>query len=211
MICWKIIITKLPNANYMTKLEFKRSDLFFETVLAFLGSYIGYHFLFFREPGPDKIPINMSGKIIGKLEILSTIPEDIRKRNQTDILTFELDETAIQTIPSDAEKVKTSFYSSFWLQQMIGHSYEISEDLMQQKFGNRMNRPSDLQFFRHIRNGCFHKNKFKIEPGSISTHTPTTWRNVSIDYLLNGTQVIGGLIGGADPIVLLYDVQKLLE
>jgi len=95
----------------------------------------------------------------------------------------------------------------------IGGSYEKSKPIIESKFtGDRKNNWSEiLQFFYHIRNGCFHDNKFNILPNAISTNIPTRWRGQEIDYTDNGKMVAMEYLLIADIVQLLYDVQQELK
>ncbi|HTN85812.1 MAG TPA: hypothetical protein VL242_19060 [Sorangium sp.] len=89
----------------------------------------------------------------------------------------------------------------------------------------------DLQFFRHIRNGCFHGNRFQIWKGQVARNPPPhtgwprsnvpEWRNhiIMIDDSsgtdqivdehgaeLNGRKVIGEYLYVPDVLPLLYDM-----
>lgn len=68
----------------------------------------------------------------------------------------------------------------------------------------------DVQFLRHIRNGCAHHNKFKLDKKTseeLSTK-PAKWRNKNISASLNGTPVIPNFLMDGDVPLLLYDINK---
>lgn|GEM_PF-6934347 len=190
-------------------IKFNKGDLFFESLLAFFSSYIVYHLLF------APFPVNshsgrLRGQVIPQIKFDTPIPGILKKRQEVTDIEFELDYT--DPGPVQGEIIKSTPLTTFWIQQMLGHSYEISKPNMEQKFGSDvMKWPPELQFFRHIRNGCFHKNIFNIKKKSISTQVMTEWRGKKIMYNDNKKQVLLTFIGIGDAIVLLYDIQELLK
>jgi hypothetical protein len=84
---------------------------------------------------------------------------------------------------------------------LIGGSFERYKSHFNSKYGND---PSlwhpELQFFRHLRNGCFHSNEFNITPykGSpqIDPSSPPVWSNyiMKSDSDMNGKRVLGGFL-----------------
>lgn len=193
----------------MTKIEFKKGDPFFEPVLSFFLSYLGYHLLFV-DSRPSLWSGRFRGNIVPQVKFDNEIPRVLRNREDISNIDFELDFSDPGEIVGD-EIIQSTSFTTFWIQQMVGHAYEIAESTMENKFGSPMDRPKELQFFRHIRNGCFHKNQFNIRPGSISTSIATEWRGKSITDQENGQQVIMGFLGMGDPIVLLHDIQTMLN
>jgi hypothetical protein len=61
----------------------------------------------------------------------------------------------------------------------------------------------DIQFFRHIRNGCAH-NKFNFT----DLRHPAKWRDKEINTGLIGTAVFPSFIKDGDPILLLIDINN---
>lgn len=82
---------------------------------------------------------------------------------------------------------------------IVGGSYERYKSHFQTKYGNDSSRwHPELQFFRHLRNGCFHSNVFNITPyrgnPQIDPANPPTWKNyvMTSDSDMNGKKVLGG-------------------
>ena len=63
----------------------------------------------------------------------------------------------------------------------------------------------DIQFFRHIRNGCAHNGKFKIDS---HLKYPAKWRNKKIFFNLNGTTIFPDFLADGDVYLLLYDINE---
>lgn len=63
----------------------------------------------------------------------------------------------------------------------------------------------DIQFFRHIRNGCAHNGKFKID--SPLEHR-AKWRDKEIVFKLNGTTIFPDFLFDGDVYLLLHDINE---
>jgi len=100
---------------------------------------------------------------------------------------------------------------SITAQQLIGHSWEI---LRINGYVPVYEEPI-MEFFRHIRNGCFHGNAFhfkKDEP-----RNPAQWRGLEITKANQGGRIFRTdlsekeyFINWGDPLLLLHDVSLLL-
>jgi hypothetical protein len=81
------------------------------------------------------------------------------------------------------------------LAYLVGGSYERFNRHFQSKYGR--NWPPELQFFRHLRNGCFHRNEFRIDRRNgteqIDPSNPPKWHTYVMpsDAAMNGKKVIG--------------------
>lgn len=71
----------------------------------------------------------------------------------------------------------------------------------------------EFEFFRHVRNASSHRNNFNFNPREPSR--PAAWRGVVIDHTirgqhnpLHGKQCIGPLLGPADILELLADIER---
>lgn len=101
---------------------------------------------------------------------------------------------------------------------LVGGAYERYKEYFENRYGkNPQNWDPQLQFFRHMRNGCFHSNTFNITPihssgkrgqPQINTSNPPTWRNYVMisDTAMNGTKVIGGFFHIHMTIPFLHDM-----
>ena len=195
-------------------IEFNNGDLFFEPVLSFYVSWISFPFHQIQIPKGAKIVMKGSwrGMIIPQLRYNdSSIYDDLAQLKPIRHLEFFPDFNPAKE-PSGLH-LNDSYLVKFWAQQMFGHAYELAQQKIQVKYGTerKNNWPSELQFAYHVRNGCFHGNKFDIRPNSISKKIPTIWMGKEIKYSDNGKKVSQGFMWPADFIHLLYDIQKILS
>lgn len=97
-------------------------------------------------------------------------------------------------------------------QQLIGHSWEV---LRINGHVPSYNEPI-LEFFRHVRNGCFHANSFHFKKGE--PRNPAQWRGLEITKAIQGKQIFRTdlpeneyFLNWGDPLVLLHDVSQLIS
>lgn len=76
------------------------------------------------------------------------------------------------------------------------------EILKQTTTYNAVDKNPDIQFYRHIRNGCAHDNIFNFD----ELKYPAEWRDKIITSALKGTPVIPDFIKDGDPLILLVDI-----
>lgn len=77
----------------------------------------------------------------------------------------------------------------------VGGSFERYKSHFETKHGRDPSKwHPELQFFRHLRNGCFHSNNFNITYPHIDPANPPVWRNyvMTSDGDMNGKKVLGG-------------------
>ena len=197
----------------MEEIIFRSDDLLFEPVLAMFSSWIGYCTVGAKGKITTQTEISgrLRGVIIPHIEYEnSPVISNIINHLPTTDLKFTI--SRMDPGPPKGEVLETARLMEFWCQQMTGHSYELACPKIMQKFTDdrKNNWPSELQFFYHIRNGCFHKNKFNIKKNSMSTIS-AKWEGREIIYADNGKQVAGKFMWPADFICLLWDIQKLLN
>ncbi len=116
--------------------------------------------------------------------------------------------------PTDRFKTLTAY--------LVGGAFEQNKSLFISKHGrDSRNWDPMLQFFRHLRNGCFHSNKFNITPipssprkgqPQIDPQNPPRWSNyvMSSDANMNGQKVIGGFMHIHQVIPFLDDVVQFV-
>lgn len=194
----------------MSQVKFSPGDLFFEPVSAFYASWIAYHSLHATQIH-DVVSGRLRGRVIPQLRFENDpIIGILRRQDSIGAIRFEID----MSDPGDpiGRQIRSGRLMEFWCQQMFGHAYEIGYQHVKDLFGSNRKTawPSTLQFSFHVRNGCFHGNRFNIRKNSISEVVPTEWRGSTIDYSNNGAKVAVEFLGPADFITLLYDVQTLL-
>ena len=201
-------------------LTFKRGGHFFEPVLSYFSSWLLYciatrdRYVKNNEVGEGRI----RGQVISQLifnepDFLSRI----RKQQAIDSITFSV---LSESPPlQQGQRIPDKDLNIFWLQQMIGCSFESVLNDILDKYGPRQKKdrktwgrwPGIFEFFYHLRNGCFHGNKFNIRLGNISFVNQPRWRSKEISMDSNGKNVIGDFLGRADCIHYLYDVEQELN
>lgn len=62
----------------------------------------------------------------------------------------------------------------------------------------------DIQFFKHIRNGCAHDNKFNFD----GLKHPAYWRDKKITIALKDATVVPDFIKDGDPLLMLLDINN---
>lgn len=102
-------------------------------------------------------------------------------------------------------------------QFLLGHCYAIlDEDGSLEP--HRVNPV--VQFLRHVRNGCFHGNRFNIEDPSLKKRPwrEAKWRGKEITLALNGARLFressqegNGFLNWGDPVLLLSDVCAIVK
>ena len=97
-------------------------------------------------------------------------------------------------------------------QQLIGHTWEI---LRINGHVPAYHEPV-LEFFRHIRNGCFHGNAFHFKRGE--PRNLAQWRGMEITQANQGKRIFRTdlseneyFLNWGDPLVLLHDVSQLIS
>lgn len=77
--------------------------------------------------------------------------------------------------------------------------------------------PPKLQYMRHVRNGCFHKNRFNLRkppkhPTAINPCDPPKWRMSVLqdDASVSGQPVLGKYLNSGDVPILLADIAEIL-
>ncbi|HUY91222.1 MAG TPA: hypothetical protein VMV10_20965 [Pirellulales bacterium] len=92
--------------------------------------------------------------------------------------------------------VPTSLFETV-LSYLVGGAFERFRDHFSTTFGKSADWPPELQFFRHLRNGCFHGNAFRIDQrngmNQIDPSVPPIWHSYVMpsDAAMNGKKVIG--------------------
>ena len=97
-------------------------------------------------------------------------------------------------------------------QQLIGHCFELikDEDLIKKR-----DHPTG-EFFRHVRNGCFHGNRFCFRGNEPRLNAE--WRGLSISPELDGCRVFRDslkerefFLNHGDVVLLISDVSRLIS
>jgi hypothetical protein len=104
---------------------------------------------------------------------------------------------------------------------LIGGAYERMRHHFEAKYGkNPRAWAPELQFFRHLRNGCFHDNRFNIEAirhkqkliAQIDPAHPPQWRTyvMASDATMHGKQVIDGYFFLPHVLPFLHDIGQFV-
>jgi hypothetical protein len=100
---------------------------------------------------------------------------------------------------------------------VIGGAFERRSSAIKAKYGHNPSAwPPAVQFFRHLRNGCFHSNAFNIRPHNgqpqIDPNHPPKWGSYTMasDSALNGRKAIGGFFHMHQTIPFLDDIGGLI-
>ena len=104
-------------------------------------------------------------------------------------------------------------------QVAVGSAYESVKDVMEGAYGRDPAKwPKIIEYFRHVRNGCFHRNEFNIlaprgKASAIDHANPPQWRHsvMTDDVSMNTRQVFGDFLDVGDCPVLLGDVASQLD
>jgi hypothetical protein len=104
------------------------------------------------------------------------------------------------------------------LAYLVGGSFERFKGHFRTKYGASSDWPPELQFFRHLRNGCFHRNQFRIDQhggkDQIDPSNPPRWHSYVMpsDVAMNSRKVIGQEAFFAAPhlLLLLDDMSRFV-
>lgn len=96
---------------------------------------------------------------------------------------------------------------------LIGGAFERCKTDIKSAHGTNPSQwPTALQFFRHLRNGCFHKNTFNILPfrgsPSIDPSNPPSWHTYSMasDSNMNGQKAVNGYFRIPHFLPFIHDI-----
>lgn len=104
-------------------------------------------------------------------------------------------------------------------QVCIGSAYErVISAIKAHYSGDPWKWPREVEYFHHVRNGCFHDNVFTLYPRGKRTTTidpsrPPRWRTSLLvdDASVGGQAVFGGVLGSGDVPVLIGDIAARLQ
>jgi hypothetical protein len=129
---------------------------------------------------------------------------------------------AVGTLPLSPDQVRESGADLMTLlvlisANLLGGSYEKCKSRIEQKFTTNVSSwPQELQFFRHLRNGCFHGNHFNITKrrgrNAIDKNAPPKWHlyTMSDDTTMNGQQAVGGFFPHNQLVPFLYQIGNII-
>ncbi len=108
------------------------------------------------------------------------------------------------------QNIRSSF-SLPWISDLacylIGWSFESVKERIRSRYGPVRDWPPSLTFFRHLRNGCFHGNRFNIRESSFTRVATPSWHSYTMHSLrkLNGQKVIDGWFKMPHVLPFLHD------
>ena len=103
-------------------------------------------------------------------------------------------------------------------QVYLGSAYErIYNEIKKRHRSDPWSWPPELQYFRHVRNGCFHNNNFNPRashkhPTAINPSNPPKWRTSILqdDQSVAGQPVLGKYLNSGDVPIFLADMAQIL-
>ena len=203
---------------------FELSHPFFSEAVAYASTQVCVSFAHYLTSGqrlPEKNFILNRGRVVDSIlrntdEVLLALGSG---RASCPLVYDEADASGLKTdqrapdyrVPPEVWKMIT--------QVCIGSAYERVKDKITACYGSDPWKwPRELEYFRHVRNGCFHGNTFNLRrrgkrATAINPLQPPSWRtSVLIDDLsVQGKPVWGGVLGAGDVPVLLGDIATRLQ
>lgn len=136
------------------------------------------------------------------------LASEVLKQDQQQI-TFSFRQSVAPLIAGDSDHFEVLALTA---QQLVGHCYEILHVAkLVPIYGSAI-----IEFFRHIRNGCFHGNRLHFVRGEPRNYAQ--WRNLSITPSLQNQKIFRDslkdksyMLNFGDPLLLLHDVTKELK
>ena len=157
------------------------------------------------------------------LENVSQIVRFIRNEvGQLGQLNFRLEPLPTSGLPIDTSNILGQLTTP-WLTELscylVGGAFERYRDYFEFRYGkNKLIWNPEMQFFRHLRNGCFHGNTFNIEKfkqkgipiDQIDPSNPPRWRSYVMlsDKIMNGQKAIDGFFFLPHVPAFLHDMSK---
>lgn len=109
-------------------------------------------------------------------------------------------------------------------QVCLGSAFERVKEVIETQYKKDADKwPREIDYLRHVRNGCFHGNKFNIDPkhsrlrhgcrSVIDPNSPPTWRSSCLadDQSVHNKAVLGSCLEAGDVPILLGDVANRLK
>lgn len=165
------------------------------------GGIVGWRFL-----KPEEFDVLRFRGVNDRIALAS---EGLQKQAN---ITFSLNGSIRPLVDGSVDHIRLG---SLICQQLVGHCWEIlNENALipcPEKAGPL------LEFFRHIRNGAYHRNRFYFDNKKQAPPFPAKWRKLEITATLQGHRVFRDnlkeqdfFLNFGDPLYLLADVSKLI-
>jgi len=100
--------------------------------------------------------------------------------------------TNVQSLMQGFYHVNSMFLISMWALLIETSTY------------NKISKEAEIQFLRHVRNGCAHGNNFNF----CHLSYPAQWRDKTILEKNNSTPVFPNVLKDGDPMLLLLDINN---
>lgn len=241
VLCWAAILYLLcrplpPRANMCVSKTVSRwpGDLdmpsfephhpFFAEALSYATTQVCLtfaHYLRSGESPPTKSFILNRGRVVDSIlrntdEVLLALSSN----NLPSLLIYdEADASNIQSGQRAPDYIVPLEAWNMISQVCIGSAFERVSSRIRSSYGkDRWNWPRELEYFYHVRNGCFHGNAFnpryrKPKKSAIDPSHPPAWRTSILvdDASIKGEAVFGGILASGDVPILLGDIAELLQ
>ena len=203
---------------------FEKNHPFFAEALSYATAQVCLtfsHYLRSEQRLPEKTFVANRGCIVSSIlrntdEVLAALNE---KEGPSLLIYDEADFSNLQPgqRPPDY-RVSPSTWNLI-AQVCIGSAYERVKGVFRLHYGRDVWKwPRDLEYFHHVRNGCFHGNTFDLRPWrsrdtAINPSDPPCWRtSVLVDDLsVQSKLVLGEVLHSGDIPILLGDISKRLQ
>lgn len=213
----------MPELVIKGKHVFDANHVFYEEILTYAVTQVSSTFAHYLRSGqslPAKNFVLNRGRIVDSL-----------LRNTDEVLValatkgipsqFVYDEADASGVPTGQRAPDYRFPPEAWMmisQVCLGSAYERVKHRISAHYGaDPWQWPPELQYFRHVRDGCFHSNSFILRAShkhktAIDSSNPPKWR-ISIlqnDESVHGQPVFGKHLYSGDVPILLADIAQVL-
>lgn len=157
--------------------------------------------------------------ISGQAERPSRIRFSVRKNHLSPDVPEDRRRSSNSPPPPGKWKVKNTGSSlieasNITVGHLIGGAFESVHQKIKTTHGPDFRSwPAELQFFRHIRHGCFHRNEFSISGHMpIDVTAPPRWHTYSMPdpAAMNGNQVVGGFFPRNQILPFLFNMGNII-
>lgn len=203
---------------------FERDHLFFAEVLTYATTQVCMtfsHYLTNEQSLPSKKYILNRGRIVDSIlrntdEVLAALGT---KNVPSQLIYDEADASSLDTSRRAPDyRVPPEAWNMIG-QVCVGSAFERVISRIRSRYGRDLWKwPRELDYFYHVRNGCFHGNVFNLRPQKprktvINPLCPPSWRTSVLvdDASVQGKVVFGGMLTSGDVPILLRDVARRLQ
>lgn len=98
----------------------------------------------------------------------------------------------INSLKNTFIQINSMFLTSMWDILTLHQNY------------NSIATEAEIQFFRHVRNGCAHNGRLNFS----ALRYPAKWRDKEISENMKGLPIFPNLLADGDPIILVLDINN---